>query len=172
MIVCRTPRLVLRWLEARDADFIAELLNDPAWIEYIGDKNIRTLDDARNYIANGPVAMYAKRGFGLNVVELADGGARIGICGLIKRDSLDDVDLGFAFLPAWRGMGYAHEAALATLQHGERAFGLPRVAAITSPANVPSIRLLESLGFAFVRTTRLTPGDPGTNFYLRETPAA
>lgn len=167
MSVCETARLVLRPLTADDATFIVALLNDPDWLRFIGDRKVRTRADAVRYIADGPQAMRARHGFALDAVVRKADGATMGLCGLIKRDNLDDVDLGFAFLPAYRRAGYAREAAQAALDHGERAFALARVAAITSPDNVRSIRLLESLGFVFQRTIALKPGDPDTNFYLR-----
>lgn len=167
MSVCQTARLVLRPLTTDDAAFILALLNDPDWLRFIGDRKIRSHEDAARYIADGPQAMRARHGFALDAVVRKADGATMGLCGLIKRDSLDDVDLGFAFLPAYRGEGYAREAAQATLEHGEREFALRRVAAITSPDNVRSIRLLESLGFVFQRTIAMKPGDIDTNFYLR-----
>ena len=157
MEVLRTDRLVLRWLSVDDAAFIHELVNDPDWLRYIGDRGVRTLDDARNYLLAGPIAMYARLGFGLYRVELRESGAPIGICGLIKRDSLDDVDVGFAFLPRFRSLGYAYEAAAATLEYGRRTFGLARIVAIVSPDNRPSIRLLEKLGLALERSIQLAP---------------
>jgi len=151
-----------------DADFIVELLNDPDWIEFIGDKHVHSRDDARRYIESALQAMVARHGLGLDIVERKSGRVPIGLCGLIKRDALEDVDLGFAFLPAWRAMGYAREASLAVLAHGARTFVLPQVAAITSMHNVRSIRLLESIGFVFQRTRALFPGAADVNFYLRQ----
>jgi RimJ/RimL family protein N-acetyltransferase len=165
--VIETERLALRRLDLDDAAFILALVNDPDWLRHIGDKNVHSLDDARAYLANGPIGMYATHGFGLYAVERREDGALIGMCGLIKRDTLDDVDLGFAFLPPYRGLGYAREACVAVLARAAREFAFLRVAAITSPDNAPSIRLLGSLGFAFVRRMKLTPDDAGTNLYLR-----
>ena len=153
MHVLTTERLVLRWLAAEDADFIVALMNDPDWLRFIGDRGIRTADDARNYIATGPAAMYARLGFGLYAVERREDQAAIGICGLVERDWLEAVDLGFAFLPRYRGVGYAHEAAAATLDHA-RTLGLDRVLAIVSPDNEDSVRLLAKLGFTFQRMAR------------------
>jgi RimJ/RimL family protein N-acetyltransferase len=167
-VVCESARLVLRRLSLDDADFIVELLNDPGWLEFIGDKHIHSRDDARRYIAAGPQAMVARHGFGLDVVERKTDGTPLGLCGLIKRDALDDVDLGFAFLPAARGLGHAREAALAVLADGTRRFALTRVAAITSTGNIRSIRLLTAIGFVFQRVIELQPGDTGTNLYLRQ----
>jgi len=157
--VLETERLALRWLAEGDADFIVELMNDPDWLRFIGDRGIRTADDARAYIATGPAAMYARLGFGLYAVELKETRAPIGICGLVARDWLETVDLGFAFLPRFRGMGYAYEAAAATLEHA-RTLGLDRILAIVSPDNDGSIRLLGKLGLAFERMAT-PPGAAG-----------
>ena len=159
-IVLETDRLLLRRLRPDDAAFILELVNDPDWLRYIGDKGVRNLDDARGYIENGPMVMYAKVGFGLWRVERKDGGEPIGICGLIKRDTLDDIDIGFAYLPRFRGFGYAREAARATLEHGARQIGLRRIIAITSPDNAASGRLLEAIGLKFERLLDLSRTDP------------
>lgn len=155
--VLETARLRLLQLTEDDAPFILELVNDPAWLRFIGDRGVRHLDDARNYIRNGPAASYAKFGFGLWLVELKAGGTPIGICGLLRRDTLPDVDIGFAFLPAFRGLGYALEAGRATLDHGRSIFGLRRIVAVTSPDNEASVRTLEKLGLRFEKMVRLTP---------------
>jgi RimJ/RimL family protein N-acetyltransferase len=156
MKVLETERLILRRLTVEDSEFILELLNDPSWLRFIGDRGVRTLDAARDYILKTLVAMYERLGFGLYLTELKDEGIPIGICGLIKRDSLEDVDIGFAFLPKFRGNGYAFESALAVMAYGKRTFGLNRLAAITSPDNYGSARLLEKLGFNFERMVRLS----------------
>ena len=147
MTITETDRLTIRHLEPRDAGFILELLNDPAWIKNIGDKGVRTLADAERYIEDGPRAMYAAHGFGLFLTELKQTGEAVGLCGLLKRDWLEDVDIGFAFLPAYRGKGHAAEAARAVLQFAERTLRLRRVVAITSMRNESSVRLLGKLGF-------------------------
>jgi RimJ/RimL family protein N-acetyltransferase len=144
--VLLTKRLVLRHLVLADAPFVRELLNDPDWIRYIGDKGVRTDEDARAYLERGPIAMYARCGFGLCHVSLRETGAPIGMCGLIKRDTLPDVDIGFAFLPAYRSRGYALEAAAAVLANGATAHRLSRVVAIASPDNARSLALLDKLG--------------------------
>ena len=149
--VMATTRLVLRRLTPDDAPFILELTNDPDWLRYIGDRGIRTLDDARRYVETGPMEMYARLGFGLYAVERRDGSPPIGICGLLGRDWLESPDLGFAFLPAFRGMGYAREAAAATLDHARDEHAIGRVLAIVSPENADSIRLLKDLGMRFER---------------------
>jgi ribosomal-protein-alanine N-acetyltransferase len=146
MPVIETPRLVLRRLTRADAPFMLDLLNQPSFIENIGDRGARTLEQAATYIENGPIASYARHGFGLYLVVVKEGGKAAGICGLVKRDGLDDVDLGFAFLPGDWGKGYAAESALAV-----------KSVAITSPNNWSSIRVLEKLGFSFEKMVRLTP---------------
>lgn len=143
---------MLRLQTEEDAGFILALMNDPEWIRHIGDRGVRTLEEARAYIQAGAVKMYDRHGFGLYLVALKGGGAPVGICGLVKRDFLDDVDLGFALAREYRGKGYAREAAAATVVYAQDVLGLRRVAAIVSPDNAASLRLLEGLGFSFERT--------------------
>lgn len=145
MQVLETERLVLRWAEEKDAGFIYRLLNEPVWLRYIGDKGIRTLDDAVAYIQNGPRAMYERDGFGLFVVELKEDRIPIGLCGLIKRDGLEDVDIGYAFLADYHARGFALEAAKATVDYAKE-LGLTRIVAITTKDNQASSKLLENLG--------------------------
>jgi RimJ/RimL family protein N-acetyltransferase len=154
--VLETPRLVLRRLSADDAPLIQRLLNEPSFLQYIGDRGVRTIEDARRYIETGPMAMYARVGFGLFLVELKSTGAPIGICGLLKRDTLDDVDIGFAYLPEYWRQGYAYESAASTLEYGRTIHKLSRIVAITSLENPPSVALLEKLGFRFERIIRMT----------------
>jgi ribosomal-protein-alanine N-acetyltransferase len=154
MIVIRTDRLVLRQLEVQDAEFILELLNEAQFLRFIGDKGVRTLDDARAYILNGPRDSYERNGFGLYATCLLDGTAA-GICGLVKRDGLADVDVGFAFLARYCSKGYAVESASAVLAHASRVLRVPRVVAITSPENFGSIAVLEKIGLKFERMIRL-----------------
>ena len=165
MKVLETERLILRRVTVEDSEFILELLNDPSWLRFIGDKGVRTLDDARGYILKSLVSLYERLGFGLYLTELKDEGIPIGICGLIKRDALEDVDLGFAFLPQFRGEGYAYESASAVMAYGKRAFGLNRMVAITTPDNDSSARLLEKLGFNFERMVRLSEDGAEVNLF-------
>ena len=151
-----TIRLVLREFVTDDAPFIVNLLNQPSFIRFIGDKGVRTLDDARKYLNNGPIENYERLGFGLYMVELKDSKTPIGMCGLLKRDSLPDVDLGFAFLPDYWGKGFAFEAASAVMSHARKVLELQSVLAITDPDNEASIKLLEKLGFHFDRVIRLS----------------
>ncbi|MDG0948098.1 GNAT family N-acetyltransferase [Bacillus paranthracis] len=149
MIVLETERLVLRWFLLKDAPFILELVNDPAWIQYIGDKRIKNLEDAKKYILNGPVDMYNKMGFGLYLVERKEDLTPLGMCGLIKRDSLEDVDIGFAFLEKFRSKGYGYESASAVIEYGVQKLGLKRIVAITTTDNIHSGKLLEKVGLQF-----------------------
>lgn len=158
MKVLETNRLILRRLSVDDDAFILELVNDPLWLRFIGDRGVRTLTDARDYILKGPMAMYERVGFGLYLVERKSDGVPLGICGLIKRDALDDVDIGFAFLPEYRAQGYAYESAAAVLAYGRSVLGLKRIVAITSPDNDRSVQLLEKLGFTFEKMIQL-PND-------------
>ncbi len=160
MYVIETERLRLRHLAEEDAPFILELVNDPDWLRYIGDRGVRDLEGAREYILGGPViASYERHGFGLYLVETREELAPAGICGLVRRDWLEDVDVGLAFLPRFRGMGFALEAARATVEYAGK-LGLERLSAIVSPANEASLRLLGHLGFRFERMVR-PPGDDG-----------
>jgi RimJ/RimL family protein N-acetyltransferase len=166
--VLETDRLNLRWLSTDDAEFILELLNEPSFLRFIGDKGVRTLDDARDYILKGPVDMYNRLGFGLYLTELKESGAPIGICGLIKRDGLEDVDIGFAFLPKFWAKGYAYEAAAAVMAYGKTVLGLKRIVAITSPDNYASARLLEKLGLRFERMIHLSKDAPEVRLFVSD----
>jgi RimJ/RimL family protein N-acetyltransferase len=150
-----TARLALRNLSEDDAPFMLGLLNEPSFIRNIGDRGVRTLDDARDYITRGPVASYARFGFGLYLVELKAPRAPIGICGILKRDALPEPDIGFAFLPAYWSQGYAFESASAVKDYARGALGLTRLLAIVNPTNGGSIRLLEKLGFTCESVMRL-----------------
>ena len=165
MTVLETERLVLRRLSADDAEFILELLNQPSFLRYIGDKGVRNTEDAIRYIQTGPVASYDRFGFGLYLVELKETGVSIGMCGLIKRDSLPDVDVGFAFLPAYWLQGYAFEAAAAVMTYGREVLGLRRMVAITSLDNDASIRLLEKIGLRFERLIKLAEDQPEVRLF-------
>jgi RimJ/RimL family protein N-acetyltransferase len=153
-----TERLVIRRFTEDDAPFILHLVNEPSWLRFIGDKGVRTLEDARAYLRDGPLDSYAQRGFGLYLVALKSDAAPLGMCGLIKRETLADVDLGFAFTPESWGRGYALEAATAVLAHAQRDLGLRRIAAITSLDNERSIRVLEKLGLTFQEVIEMNGG--------------
>ena len=151
-----TARLTLREFVDADAPFILTLLNQPSFLRFIGDKKVRTADDALSYITTGPIESYQRHGFGLYLVELKDRKVPIGMCGVLKRESLPDPDLGFAFLPEYWGKGYAFEAASAALDQARDFFKLARILAITNPDNDASIKLLATLGFQFERVMKLS----------------
>jgi len=153
MININTERLIVRPFQPADAEFIIELLNEPDFHRYIGDKQVRTEDDALAYIVNGPQKSFQQHGFGLMLVSLHNG-TKLGMCGLLKRAELTHPDLGFAFLAQHYRQGYAFEAAQAVLQH----HNISTVLAITDPANQPSQALLLKLGFNFVQEQRLSIG--------------
>lgn len=155
MIVIETQRLLLKKLENSDAIFIKKLVNDPDWIRFIGERNIHTEDDARAYLEKGPLKSYALNGFGLYKVSTRVQNIAVGICGLIKRDELDDVDIGYALLRDFRGKGYAIEAARAVLKFGHQKLGLRRIVAITTADNERSGRLLAKAGLHFEKMIKL-----------------
>jgi ribosomal-protein-alanine N-acetyltransferase len=159
MKILDTERLILRQFSTGDAEFILALLNEPSFIQNIGDRGVRTLADARAYILKGPVASYAKNGFGLYLVLLKETNESIGMCGLIKREGLDDVDIGYAFLPKFWSRGYAIESAQAVKAYAKEVAGLKRIVAITDPANEGSVRVLEKLGLRFEKMVRLSEDD-------------
>ncbi len=166
MTAIETERLRLREFTAGDAEFVHRLVNEPAFLRYIGDRGVRTLEDARRYIADGPVAGYATLGYGLMLAVRKSDGAEVGMCGVLKRDSLPDPDLGFSFFPAYWSQGYALEAARAIMRHARDALGLGRILAITTQDNEPSIRLLGKLGFRFDRI--LAMGDEELKLFVSD----
>ncbi|QED47318.1 GNAT family N-acetyltransferase [Cytobacillus dafuensis] len=158
MKILETERLILRLQTTDDAAFILELLNDPSWLQFIGDRGVRTLEDARAYILNGAVRSYEQFGFCFYLVERKEDHVPIGICGLVKRDTLEDVDLGYAFLPKYWGKGYAYEAASSVMAYAKDTLGLNRIVAITAQDNHASAKLLEKVGLQFERLIQL-PND-------------
>jgi ribosomal-protein-alanine N-acetyltransferase len=162
-----TPRLSLRRLEPDDAEFLVGLLNQPSVLANIGDRGVRNADDARRYLRDGPMAMYGRFGFGLWLLSRRDDGAPLGMCGLLKRDTLPDVDVGYALLPQFWGQGYALEAVQATLRHAASKFGLKRVIGVVSEGNAASIRVLEKAGMRFERMVSMQPGEPEIRLYGR-----
>jgi RimJ/RimL family protein N-acetyltransferase len=165
MNILQTPRLVLRELEFGDGEFILELLNEAGFLRHIGDKGVRSVADARDYILKGPMDSYARNGFGLYATCLSDG-TPIGICGLVRREGLDHPDVGFAFLERYWSKGYAVESAAAVLAHAEKVLHLEHIVAITSPDNAKSIAVLEKIGFQFSRVIRLAADTPELNLFV------
>ena len=166
MNIIETKRLILRELNASDALFILRLLNEPSFLRFIGDKGVRNLDDARAYILNGPVASYKLNGFGLYLVQLKTNNTPIGICGLLKRETLADVDIGFAFVPEVWNQGYAFESADAVMIYAKDVLKLTRIVAITDKDNEASGKLLEKLGLMFDSMIDLTGKGDETRLFV------
>ena len=165
MKILETKRLSLQQVSIDNAEFILALLNEPSFIRNIGDRGVRTLDDARAYILDRLVASYEKFGFGMYLVVLKETGELTGLCGLVKRDGLDDVDIGYAFLPKYWFKGYATEATLAVKEYAKNSIGLERIVGITDPANQGSIRVLEKIGLRFEKMVKLSEDDIDLSLY-------
>jgi ribosomal-protein-alanine N-acetyltransferase len=161
----QTQRLRIEYFSLEDAPFILRLLNTPGFLENIGDKGVRDLDGAQAYLRDGPIASYAANGFGLFRVALANSGEAIGMCGLISREVLEHVDIGYAFLPEYCRQGYAVESALAVMNFGRERLGLEQIVAVVSPGNSASVRLLEKLGMKPQGKVRLAVDQPEVDLF-------
>lgn len=159
MNIIETECLLLRKLTVNDAAFMLDLLNQPSFIQFIGDRGVQTLDDARQCILTRYVASYERLGFGVYLTLLKEGQVPIGICGLVKRDALEDVDIGYAFLPQYWLKGYASESASAVLAYARNTLGLKRILGITTPDNQGSIHVLEKIGLKFEQMVKLSEDD-------------
>jgi len=168
MKILETERLVLRQFDTNDAAFILILVNNPTWLLYIGDRNIRNEEDALHYLVNGPIKSYYQHGFGLSMVELKESNTPIGMCGLIKRDGLENIDIGFALLPQYAGHGYAYEIAAATMDHAKHTLGIEKIVAITSEDNTHSIRLLNKIGMGFEKMVKLADDNEELMLFTQE----
>lgn len=165
MLILRTPRLRLRWFEEADAGFLRDLVNDPGWLANIGDRGIRTRRQAARWIRDRLVEAYGRFGFGFWAVERIEDDALIGLCGMFKRDTLAQADIGYALMPAWRGQGYAREAAAACLKYGHEVLGLPEIWAITDPDNAASAAVLGAIGLRDDGVHRLAGQDEPTRLF-------
>ena len=155
MAVAETNRLIISKLTKKDAAFFLDLVNSPNWIKYIGDRNLKTVKDAKDYLKNGTIKSYNNYGFGFYKLQLKEEGLKsIGTCGLVKRDQLDDVDIGFAMLPEYEGRGFGYESSLAVLKLAKEKFNLKKIVAITLPTNHNSIKLLEKLGLTYEKRVK------------------
>ena len=168
MTILETQRLTLREITTDDAEFLLKLLNEPSFIENIGDRNVRTINDACQYALNGPIASYKQHGFGLYLVELKENCVPIGICGLVKQESLPEADIGYALLPQYWRQGYALEATAAVKQYSFGELGHKRILAIVNRDNASSIRVLNKLGLKFTRMIRMTADAPEICLYSSE----
>ncbi|MDE2137584.1 MAG: GNAT family N-acetyltransferase [Gammaproteobacteria bacterium] len=165
--ILRTPRLELRPVAAADAAFLAALLNDPAWLRYIGDRGVRTVADAERYIEGRIWSQYAAHGFGMYIMELRGASRAIGTCGLVRREFLAGPDLGVALLPAWVGHGYATEGARAVIGHAERTLGIDPLYAIVRSENTRSVGMLERLRFTHQGPFAVPPEGTAVELYMR-----
>ena len=163
--VLETERLLLRPFTPDDAEFILRLLNEPSFIRHIGDKDVRTTEQAVSYLLDGPIRSYVLHGHGLMRVEVRETGQPIGMCGLLRRKPDQDPDLGYALLPEAWGRGYASEAASAILEYGSRILGFPRILALVAPGNARSIQLLQKLGFMLAGSSPNQQGDESVSIY-------
>ena len=158
-IVIETERLILRKFTLEDAPFLLELVNTPAWLQFIGDRNVHTVEESENYLRNGNLKSYAEYGFGFYLVVIKETNEAIGMCGLVKRDSLEDVDIGFAFMPDSIGKGYGYEAASATLDYALNVLKLGRIVAIVDPQNASSIALIKKIGLKYEKMVQISTND-------------
>lgn len=165
MTVLQTERLVLSRLSYADCEFIVELVNEPSFKRYIGDKKVRSHEDAQEYLRNGPVGSYARHGFGMFLVRDKSNNTPMGMCGLVKREEFDAPDVGFAFLQRFWANGYALESAIAVLEYGKNILQLPRIIAMVDPDNETSIRLVEKLGMSFASMVRMPGESQDINMY-------
>ena len=158
-IVIETQRLILRKFTVEDAAFMLKLLNTPNWLRFIGDRNVRTLEEAKQYLLNGNIRSYREYGFGFYVVVIKEIQESIGICGIVKREGLEDVDIGFAFFQQFMGKGYGYEAASAVLNYALNDLKIKRIVAIVDPENVVSIALIKKIGLQFEKMIQMSPKD-------------
>ena len=158
-IILETERLSLREFTLQDTAFIIALVNTPSWLEFIGERNVKTTQDAQRFITENLMKSYTTHGYGLWLVALKDTQVPIGMCGLVNRDTLEDIDIGFALLPEYASKGYGFEMAVATLKHAKHTLGIHKVIAITDPKNVASIALLHKIGLQYEKTMQLSDYD-------------
>lgn len=163
MTICKSERLIIRKFTLNDAEFILQLFNQAPFIRYIADKGVRTIDDAKQYLSDNLIASYDKHGFGLYLIALAKTNTAIGSCGLLKRETFNHPDLGFAFLEDYCGRGYAYEAAQAILLHEKNTLPFNTILAVTMPDNISANRLLTKLSFA--KTGMLELYNTNNNLY-------
>lgn len=154
MPIAETSRLFISKITLKDSRFFLELVNTPHWLKYIGDRKIKTVKDAKGYLRNVTLKSFTDFGFGFYKLQMKDANKTIGICGLVKRKQLDDVEIGFALLPEYEGKGFGYEASLSVLELAKETFGLKKITAITLPTNISSIKLLEKLGLTFEKKVK------------------
>ena len=155
MKIAETQRLILTKITEDDAPFILELMNTPGWLKFIGDRNIKTVSEARDYIKKNQLKCYEDYGFGYYKILLKSENLKpIGTSGLLKRDTLEHIDVGFSLLPNYYKKGYGFEAANTILNLAKTQFKIKTVCAITLPSNIASIRLLKKLGLSLKKEVK------------------
>jgi ribosomal-protein-alanine N-acetyltransferase len=160
-----TERLTMRWLTLEDADLMLAVWNDPAFFQYVGDRGIRTVEQAEETLLSGAFSLYEDHGYGPFRLALKADNMAIGTCGLFRREGYEDPDIGWSVLPEFGRQGYAYEAASAVLEYAQSELGLKRILAFVSPENLPSIGLAEKIGLRFERLTRLVGEDKYVGLY-------
>ena len=160
-----TERLLMRWLTLDDTDLMLSIWNDPEFVRHVGDRGIRTPEQAVEALTGGPLALYRDFGYGPYRLSLSDSDEPVGICGLFRRDGLDDPDIGFALLPPYCGAGLASEAATAVVAHARDDLGIEILTAIVSPENAASIALIQKLGLSFERGITMPGEDDEISLY-------
>lgn len=160
-----TDRLILKPVSLDDADFVLAVHNTPKFIQFIGDRNLRTLEDAENYIKNRFFPHYEKHGFGNCLIVEKSSGKKVGAVGVFVRDGLDVPDIGFSFLPEFEGKGYGFEASLKLMKTVFQDFGLNKISAITTNENIASQKLIEKLGLKFIKMTKLPDDEVELRYY-------
>ncbi|MCF6237252.1 MAG: GNAT family N-acetyltransferase [Candidatus Marinimicrobia bacterium] len=168
MFILTTPRLTLRQIVLHDAEFMLRLLRSPGWLNHIGDRNVHSIADAESYLSTKVIPNYEKFGFGFYLMETRDKGTQVGICGLVQRTGLVDADIGYALLPEYEGLGYALEAARATLEYGYQVHQLERIVAITSENNQRSTSLLKKLGMNYEKMIKLPDDEESLMLFSHE----
>jgi ribosomal-protein-alanine N-acetyltransferase len=171
MSTLKTERLALRPFNLGDAAFVIELVNSPGWIQFIGDRNIHSIADAEHYISNNHLENYKEKGFGYWVIFCKENlKIPIGICGLMKRDGLEHMDIGYALLPKFEGLGYATEAAQSVLTFGFNTLKATRILAISDVENIGSAKVLQKIGMALERKIKVTTDEPELYLFSVEAP--
>jgi RimJ/RimL family protein N-acetyltransferase len=164
-MIVETQRLILREITVEDAEFVLRLVSEPSFVSNIGDKGLRSIEDAERFILDGYWTNQERPGYGMFLAELKDRGIPIGCCGLLYRKVLDVTDIGFAFLPEYWNRGFAYEAAQAILEYGHSTLGIAKIVGLTSADNLGSIKLLKKLGMKFEKNVKMSDDDPGTVLY-------
>ncbi|CAV26369.1 GNAT family N-acetyltransferase [Vibrio atlanticus] len=165
MQAVETARLRLRMITPQDAAFIQRLYSSEDFLRYVGDKEITDAGKAVEYIENNILKMHQEKDVCLLVVEIKDSSTPIGVCGLIKRDTLESHDIGYGFVPEVYGQGFGLEAAQVIIEQAKHNADIDHLVAITTSDNIRSIALLTKLGFVFERVEEAINESVNLNLY-------